>query len=44
MSFTVMVQRGCNQLRDILLIVAGEVSGNQHHQPSSSNGSWGLHA
>ena len=32
-----MVQRGRDQLVDILLIGCGEVSGNQRHQPSGSN-------
>ena len=38
-SFLVMVQIGCDQLMDTLLIGWWEVSGSQHHQPSGSSGS-----
>ena len=34
-----MVQTGCDQLVDTLLISWWEVSGSQHHQPSGSSGS-----
>ena len=37
-----MVQRGQDQLEDILRWVGGEVSRSQHHQPSDSNWS-GIH-
>ena len=40
-SFMVMVQRGHDQLKDMLQWVGGEVSKNQH-QPSDSNWS-GIH-
>ena len=37
-SFIAIVQRGCDPLVDILLIVHGEeVGGSQHHQPSGSS-------
>ena len=30
-------RKGHDQLMDVLLLVAGEVSGSEHHKPSGSN-------